>query len=572
MGDAPSVLVFDVNETLIDITSLEPHFERVFGDGAVLREWFDRLVLYSMTVTLSDTYVDFFSLGRAVLRMTADAHRVRITEDDLDELASGMQTMPAHPDVADGLKELRTKGFRLVTLTNSPPRPGTPTPLEHAGLAHLFERQFSVDTSRAFKPAQQLYTGVAEQLGVAPAECMMVAAHVWDTIGAQSAGFRAALITRPGNVPLHAPGVPEPSLVVPDLRELAHRIERRAELPSTPVAGPTVVRERPGGETMRAIVLEKFGGLDSFAYVEIPKPLPKPGEVVIAVKGFGINHAELHMRRGEWAEAAEVSGIECVGVVDSCPSGEFEVGAKVAALMGGMGRTINGSYAEYTRVRASNVTLTESALPWSQLAALPETYATAWTCLFRNLELKSGQTLVIRGATSSFGQAAVKMAVGAGARVIGTTRGRDRFELLEALGVSRTVVENPALATELAGVEIDAVLDLVGNSTILDSLDMLRRGGTACLAGWLGGLDPIADFNPLLRMASGVNLSFFGSFVFGTPAFALSDVPLAAIARQIEDGQLDAEPSRVFRFDEIVEAHRVMEAGEADGKMVVTVP
>ena len=164
------------------------------------------------------------------------------------------------------------------------------------------------------------------------------------------------------------------------------------------------------------------------------------------------------------------------------------------------------------------------------------------------------------------------MAVGAGARVIGTTRGRDRFELLEALGVLRTVVENPVLATELADVEIDAVLDLVGNSTILDSLDMLRRGGTACLAGGLGGLDPIADFNPLLRMAIGVNLSFFGSFVFGTPAFALSDVPLAAIARQIEDGQLDAEPSRVFRFDEIVEAHRVTKAGEADGKMVVTVP
>jgi NADPH:quinone reductase-like Zn-dependent oxidoreductase len=237
-----------------------------------------------------------------------------------------------------------------------------------------------------------------------------------------------------------------------------------------------------------------------------------------------------------------------------------------------MGRTINGSYAEYTRIRESNVTLIESALPWSQLAALPETYATAWTCLFRNLELKSGQTLVIRGATSSLGQAAVKMAVGAGARVIGTTRGRDRFDLLESLGVSRTVVENPALATELANVEIDAVLDLVGNSTILDSLDMLRRGGTACLAGWLGGLDPIADFNPLLRMASGVNLSFFGSFVFGTPAFQVSDVPLAAIARQIEDGQLDAEPSRVFEFDEIVQAHRIMEAGEADGKIVVTVP
>ena len=156
--------------------------------------------------------------------------------------------------------------------------------------------------------------------------------------------------------------------------------------PTLPSA-PAVVRERSGGESMRAIILAKFGGLDSLVYTEIPKPLPKDGEVVIKVRGFGINHAEMHMRRGEWAEAAEVSGIECVGTVDSCPGGQFPVGAKVAALMGGLGRTINGSYAEYTRVRVSNVALIESELPWSQLAALPETYATAWTCLFRNLDL-----------------------------------------------------------------------------------------------------------------------------------------------------------------------------------------
>ena len=333
---------------------------------------------------------------------------------------------------------------------------------------------------------------------------------------------------------------------------------------------PAVVREQPGGENMRAIILEKFGGLDSLVYADIPKPLPKDGEVVIQVKGFGINHAEIHMRRGEWAEAAEVSGIECVGIVDSCPGGEFPVGAKVAALMGGLGRTINGSYAEYTRVRASNVARIDSDLPWSQLAALPETYATAWTCLFRNLNLTAAQTLVIRGATSSFGQAAVKMAVAAGARVIATTRSRQRFAVLEELGASRVELEVPDLAAHIAEAKnIDAVLDLVGNSTILDSLDMLRRGGTACLAGWLGGLDPIHDFNPLLRMPSGVNLTFFGSFVFGTPGFPLSDVPLQEIARQVADGQLDARPSHVFSFNEIHEAHRVAEAGEAGGKLVV---
>jgi NADPH2:quinone reductase len=333
---------------------------------------------------------------------------------------------------------------------------------------------------------------------------------------------------------------------------------------------PAVVRERPGGETMRAIILKGFGGLDSLVYADIPKPLPKAGEVVIQVKGFGINHAEMHMRRGEWAEAAEVSGIECVGIVDSCPGGEFPVGAKVAALMGGLGRTINGSYAEYTRVRAANVALIESDLAWSDLAALPETYAVAWTCLFRNLALESGQTLMLRGATSSMGQAALKMAVAAGARVIATARSTERFPMLEKLGASRVELERRDLAGHIAEAKrIDAVLDLVGNSTILDSLDMLRRGGSACLAGWLGGLDPIGDFNPLLRMASGVNLNFFGSFVFGTPGFPLSDVPLLDIARQVAEGKLDAKPTRVFPFDQIHEAHRVMEAGEAGGKMVV---
>ena len=321
---------------------------------------------------------------------------------------------------------------------------------------------------------------------------------------------------------------------------------------------------------MRAIVLEKFGGLDSLVYKEIPDPEPKAGHVVIEVKAFGLNHAEMHMRRGEWAEAANVIGIECVGLVKACPGGEFPVGAKVATLMGGLGRTINGSYAEYTRALASNVALIESDLPWAELAAIPETYATAWTCLFRNLEIAKDQLLVIRGATSSFGQAAVNMAVNAGARVIATTRNKQRFAMLEKLGAERFELEGPDLSKRIAEAKrLDAVLDLVGNSTILDSLAMLRRGGRACLAGWLGGLAPIKDFNPLAQMPSGVYLTFFASFVFGTPGFPLSDVPLQEIAQQVAAGRLKAKPTRVFGFEEIHEAHRVMEAGEAGGKMVV---
>ncbi|WP_409561066.1 zinc-binding alcohol dehydrogenase family protein [Hyphomicrobium sp. MC8b] len=321
---------------------------------------------------------------------------------------------------------------------------------------------------------------------------------------------------------------------------------------------------------MRAIVLEKFGDLDSLVYKDIPEPKPVAGHVVIQIKAFGINHAEMHMRRGEWPEAAEVSGIECVGIVKSCPGGEFPVGAKVAALMGGLGRTINGSYAEFTRAPVSNVASIESELPWAELAAIPETYATAWTCLFRNLDLQKGQSLLIRGATSSFGQAAVNMAVNAGARVIATTRSKERFAKLEALGVLRCEIEGPNMSARLPETKkLDAVLDLVGNSTIVDSLNMLRRGGRACLAGWLGGLDPIHDFNPLLQMASGVYLTFFGSFVFGTPGFPLSDVPLQDIARDVAEGRLQAKPSRIFNFEDIREAHRVMEANQANGKMVV---
>jgi NADPH:quinone reductase len=214
--------------------------------------------------------------------------------------------------------------------------------------------------------------------------------------------------------------------------------------------------------------------------------------------------------------------------------------------------------------------LIQADLPWAELAAIPETYATAWTCLFRNLEVKKGQLLVIRGATSSFGQAALKLAMNAGVRVVATTRNRDRFALLEKLGAERCEIERPDLSNHIAEAKrIDAVLDLVGNSVVLDSLAMLRRGGCSCLAGWLGGLAPIADFNPLLQMSSGVYLTFFGSFVFGTPGFPLSDVPLQQIAAEAAAGRLDVKPTRVFRFDEIREAHRVMEANEARGKMVV---
>lgn len=220
----PAVLVFDVNETLIDIESLQPHFERIFGDARVLREWFGQLVMYSMALTLSGRYTDFATLGRAVLQMTAEVHRVDVGDDNLRDFAAGMQTMPAHPDVADGLTALRDHGYRLVTLTNSPPPPDGRTPLHIAGLGAFFEHQFSVDPQRMYKPSPQLYTAVADAMGVPASDCMMVAAHPWDLIGAQAAGMSAALLTRPGNAALPLPGVPAPTVVADDVADLARRL------------------------------------------------------------------------------------------------------------------------------------------------------------------------------------------------------------------------------------------------------------------------------------------------------------------------------------------------------------
>src|SRR5215472_1985763 len=323
---------------------------------------------------------------------------------------------------------------------------------------------------------------------------------------------------------------------------------------------------------MRAIILKQFGGLDSLVIENLPDPEPKPGNVLIQVKAFGINHAETHMRKGEWAEAAQVSGIECVGLVKTCPGGEFAPGTKVAAFMGGMGRTINGSYAEYTCPPATNVVPIETGLSWEEFAVIPESYATAWTCLHRNLEIREGQTLVIRGATSALGRAAINMAVDAGAQVIATTRKKERFDALVELGAHRAEIETPNLSESIAErKKIDGVLDLVGNTTFMDSLRMLRRGGRMCLAGWLGGLDPVNDFNPLLQMPSGVYFTFLGSFVFGTPEFPVSDIPLQAIVDKVAAGIYKTKPARVFQFDEIREAHEAMESNQANGKMVVRI-
>jgi 2-haloacid dehalogenase len=219
----PSICVFDVNETLLDIEFIAPLFQRLFGERKVMREWFGQLILYSEAITLSGPYTTFFSLGQGVLEMLGSIYGVSVQQADIEELRMRMLTMPAHPDVPAGLKQLKDAGFRLVTLSNSPPDPQR-SPLKHAGIDGWFERSFSVDRVRRFKPAPQVYHMVAQELDVPPAAICMVAAHVWDTIGAQSVGCSGALIARAGNAPLPLHGLPQPQAVASDLPGVATQL------------------------------------------------------------------------------------------------------------------------------------------------------------------------------------------------------------------------------------------------------------------------------------------------------------------------------------------------------------
>jgi NADPH:quinone reductase len=321
-------------------------------------------------------------------------------------------------------------------------------------------------------------------------------------------------------------------------------------------------------KTLRAIVITEYGGPEVLAYTELPDPVPAEGEVLIRVRAFGLNHAETYFRSGAWGDVAKVTGIECAGTVEG---GALPAGTRVVAILGGMGRTRNGSYAELVTVPATNVAPVAADLPWQVLAAVPEVYATAWSGLRDNLDLRAGQTVLVRGATSALGQAAVSIAADLGATVLATTRNPDRATLLRDRGASDVLIDNGNLAALLQA-SVDAVLDLVGNSVLRDSLACARPRGRVAQLGFLGGLEPVKDFSPITDLPTGVQLSFYGSpFVLGGPDYPLGDVPLDDIFGKVADGTFRAGPVRVFGFDQIVEAHRVLESGTAGGKIVVTV-
>jgi NADPH:quinone reductase-like Zn-dependent oxidoreductase len=325
---------------------------------------------------------------------------------------------------------------------------------------------------------------------------------------------------------------------------------------------------------MKAIVITTYGGPEVLTVADLPDPVPTDGEVLIRVRAFGLNHAEAYMRSGAWGEVAKVTGIECAGTVAADPSGRLAPGTSVVAMLGGMGRTRNGSYAELVTVPASNVVPVGTSLAWTDLVALPEVYATAWAGLHQNLGLQPGQTVLVRGATSSLGQAAVNVAAGEGAVVIATTRKPGRAGLLREIGAAEVLVDDGRLAAQATerGLAVDCVFDLVGNSALRDSLRVVRPRGRVCQLGFLGGLAPVEGFDPIADLPTGVQLSFYGSaFVLGSESFPLAEIPLAEMIASAEAGRYRARPVRVFGFGEIIEAHRAMEAGTAGGKMVVAV-
>ncbi|MFI5952505.1 alcohol dehydrogenase catalytic domain-containing protein [Cryptosporangium sp. NPDC051539] len=320
---------------------------------------------------------------------------------------------------------------------------------------------------------------------------------------------------------------------------------------------------------MRAVVLTEPGPVDHLELRDLPIPPVAPGHVRIAVRAFGLNRSELHLRLG-YADGARlpiVPGIEAVGVVDAAPGSDLRPGRQVAALMGGMGRTYDGGYAEYTVVPRSQVVPFESALPWDVLGAVPETLQTAYGSLTVGLNLRKGQTLLIRGGTSALGFATAALARDLGATVLATTRQRDRLGVLASHGVDHPILDDGDVTRQVRGIVpdgVDAALELVGTPTLPDTLAATRVHGTVCFAGMLSNRWTVPDFYPIDYLPRGVRLSAY--------AGDASDLPAPVLQRALDDlagGTFGLGPVRTYRMDRIREAHQALEDNTAAGKIVV---